>query len=128
MAIEPNILPLKSVSRDSSSSPPPPVRIRIIQGDPAEEYSYTFDSSTGEYTAEYNRPTSDNQWGVYANPDAGPYRFELYNSLKIPGNQYPDYTPDSWVWRRVQLSSSVIDSRTGKPWDPNAGFYDPLAS
>lgn len=31
-------------------------------------------------------------------------------------------------WRQVEISSQEIDPRTGKPWDPLAGFYNVLAS
>ena len=31
-------------------------------------------------------------------------------------------------WRVVESSNEVIDSRTGKVWDANAGFWNPLAT
>lgn len=31
-------------------------------------------------------------------------------------------------WKRVVPGLNVVNSSTGKPWDPLAGFYDPLAS
>ena len=31
-------------------------------------------------------------------------------------------SPGVYEWKRVQPVTSVIDARTGKPWDGNAGF------
>jgi hypothetical protein len=31
-------------------------------------------------------------------------------------------SPDVYEWKRVQPITSVIDARTGRDWDPNAGF------
>jgi hypothetical protein len=35
---------------------------------------------------------------------------------------------DIVTWKKVNLASLLIDTRTGKPYDPNAQFYNPLAS
>ena len=130
MAIEPNILPIQSISRDSSSSLPAPVIMRILLGDPAQDYAYVYDSITQTYTAVPNWPTGDNQLCVYENPDIGPYRFELYRSLRIETALDPEFEPrdDYWIWQRMPLTSGTRDSRTGEPYDPLAGFYNPLAN
>lgn len=31
-------------------------------------------------------------------------------------------------WKLVVPGLNIVNSSTGKPWDPLAGFYDPLAS
>lgn len=130
MAIEPNILPIQSISRDSSSSLPAPVIMRIVQADPTQQYSYIYDDATQTYTAISNQPTGDNQLCVYENPNIGPYRFELYRSLRIVGSTDPTREPrdDYWIWQRLQLFSGTLDSRTGEPYDPLAEFYNPLAN
>ena len=32
------------------------------------------------------------------------------------------------TWKRCGLLSGTLDPRTGKPYDPLAGFYSPLAN
>ena len=130
MAIEPNMLSVQSISRDSSSSLPTPVIMRIVPSDPAGQYSYVYDDATQTYTATSIEPTGDNQLCVYENPDIGPYRFELYRSLRIVGSTDPTREPrdDYWVWQRMPLPSDTRDSRTGEPYDPLAEFYNPLAN
>lgn len=34
----------------------------------------------------------------------------------------------SFVWKRVLCGKQIIDAATGRLWDPNAKFYDPLGS
>lgn len=38
------------------------------------------------------------------------------------------YVAVNQVWKSVHISQEVIDPGTGKPWDPLAQFYSPLAS
>lgn len=38
------------------------------------------------------------------------------------------YVAVNSTWKLVSISSETIDPGTGKPWDPLAQFYTPLAS
>lgn len=38
------------------------------------------------------------------------------------------YVAVNRVWKKVSISSETVDPGTGKPWDPLAQLYSPLAS
>jgi hypothetical protein len=89
---------------------PPPVCVNLIPIAPVVGNTYRDLDGTWQVVS---KPTADNEVIV-----------QLDNS---------SYTAKIWigkndVWLPVLAAISVIDPRTGKPKDPNAAFYDPLAS
>lgn len=111
MSIEGTRLVIGSAKRDGigGREVPPPVCIRIYPVVPGTPYV-----SNGGQAATSN-PECVGQIVAYQDP-ANPNYVQLY------------IAPDLLSWRKVNLASFLVDLRTGKPYDPNAQFYNPLAS
>lgn len=66
------------------------------------------------------------QWKAYSMPTD-----EVLGMIAVqpPGSELAYlYIAVDKTWKPVSISSEVIDPGTGKPWDPLASLYTPLAS
>lgn len=109
MAIEPNIIAARTVKRDAvAGGTPPPVALNL---DPVTPGVVFF--SPG-----------DNSWKVRAPQYPGEV-IAVHDGTSATCELYVYF--DS-LWRRCKPSSTTIDPRTGRPYDPLAEFYNPLAT
>ena len=114
MSIEQTRLVIGSAKRDGSgaSVTPPPICVEIYPVDPSQVVAFPSPDGNG-YQATF--PALFGQIVAFADP-ALPNTAKLFIAA-TDGQWYP-----------VELTSLFIDSNTGKPYDPNAVFYNPLAS
>lgn len=90
---------------------PTPMVMRVTRAIPPAPY---YDNITNAY--------------VFSQPK---YAGELicYNVDDKYANLYVALSESNALsWHRVDMSAIVIDTRTGRPYDPNATFYTNLAS
>lgn len=71
----------------------------------------------GQYVFDGQYPQREGQ--LFAYRDGSAPGASLYVAVDMNG---------TLEWKRVVPGLNIINSSTGKPWDPLAGFYDPLAS
>ena len=111
MSIENPRLVVKSAKRDGESGreTPPPVCISIWPVDPIANSSFIQNGGTSVSTL----PECAGQVVAYSDP-ALPNYVRLFVAI------------NSTTWKRVSVTF-FLDPRTGKPYDPNASFYNPLA-
>lgn len=88
----------------------------ISSAGPGEERRYV-DPDTGKLTIDQQQPLQAGQLFVYWSDRS--FRFaELYIAVDIEG---------TLTWKQTRSLGVTEDKRTGKPWDPLAGFYNVLA-
>ncbi len=85
---------------------------------------YTGVPSTGTVVRRWDRDTGTWEW--FTKPVSNPVG--LIGVIDQASNTAELYVGVNGAWTRVSLSTSTIDPATGKPWDPLAHFYTPLAS
>lgn len=113
MSIESTRLVVGSAKRDGigGRETPPPVCIKIIPVDPRTTTQYLVSDGSVAFTA----PDCVGQIVAYQDPAAAQFvRLFIASTFS--------------TWVPVNMASFLIDTRTGKPYDPNAEFYNPLAS
>jgi hypothetical protein len=113
MSIEPARLVIGSAKRDGVGGRKvlPPACVTIFPVNPATVSSYAIPGGAVESTT----PSCVGQIAAHQNPSY-PNQVELFIADTLS------------TWKKVNFASLLIDVNTGKPYDPNAGFYNPLAS
>lgn len=113
MSIEGTRLVIGSAKRDGigGRETPPPVCIKIFAVDPRTTAIYITSGGSAVSTA----ADCVGQIVAYQDP-AAPQFVRLFIASTLS------------TWVPVNMASFLIDTRTGKPYDPNAEFYNPLAS
>jgi hypothetical protein len=90
----------------------------VKPGNP-REFNPTQASGTGTTSSvDTQLPTAEGELFVYR-PDFSNQFAQLYVAVDIGG---------TLEWKLARPMGSAIDARTGERWDPNAGFYNPLAT
>ena len=113
MSIEATRLVIGSAKRDGVGGQvaPPPACIKIFPVDPTTDDFYALPG------------------GTFGSTIAGAVgQIAAYQDSNDPNNVRLFVADVNGVWRPVNLTSLLIDVNTGKPYDPNASFYNPLAS
>ena len=95
---------------------PPPVCAKIFNQDPRTT-GYGLEELANNYVE--TRPTVAGEICAYRDNASQPRVLLLVAA--------PDAI-NVLTWYPVDMTSLLIDANTGKPYDPNASFYNPLAS
>ncbi len=113
MTIEPNRLVVRTVKHDgiAGAVAPAPTCLRIVPVSPPNAYGAP---SGGQLQ---QPPGYEGELRAVDSGTDGVCR--LYVVVEISG---------ALTWKLVKPSSGTTDSRTGRPYDANAGFYSPLAT
>jgi hypothetical protein len=89
------------------------VAVKIISSVPGEVRRYVDDGVLKQETTE---PEWEGQI-IFQKISGTQGEATMYVSVEIGGELF---------WKRTDNGSEYFDSRTGRPWDPKAGFYNPL--
>lgn len=112
MSIESTRLVIGSVKRDGIGSVAlPPICVKIFPVDPRTNSFYLAPGLVTIST------TPENVGQIVA-----------YYDSNFPNHVRLFIAADSTTWYPVNMASLLVDPRTGRPYDPNAEFYNPLAS
>jgi hypothetical protein len=118
MSIENTRLVIGSAKRDGigGRETPPPVCLAIVPVSPVDQSGgdiFYYDPVTGQPVQAI--PSFVGQMIAYQD-SANPNYVQLF------------IADSNLQWVKVNMTSFLIDVNTGKPYDPNAQFYNPLAS
>ena len=113
MSIENTRLVIGSAKRDGigGRETPPPACVKIMPVDPTVALFYPLEGGGFQSTE----------------PDCAG-QIVAFQDSNDPNNVRLFISINTTLWHPVNLTSVLIDTRTGKPYDPNAQFYNPLAS
>ena len=92
--------------------------IRIVTGLPGQMYN-VFNFTTNKYDGVIDLPSYVGELIAYKDESAAEKTAVLYVAIQ---------NGEILKWVRCNASPSYFNLNTGKPFDPLASFYDPLAS